>query len=447
MKVQLLKTITLFSIIASVFSCSTKEVELNNEAVSLFEDSIVHQIKIIPITADLRDKLVQAKEYTNKNESKNIYQMCQISIDGEVIDSIGIRYKGQSSYDYTENDKKSFKIKLNEFVKKQNYQKFKKFNLNNQFKDPSFLREKITLDVLRSEDLPAAKSSFANVYFGDELLGLYLIVEDIDKRFLKKNFNSKKGVLYNGKPKAHFITPTEDVPLISSYKRKNRKKSTDFSDLENLILYVNSVDSAGKYDKELDSVFNVKDCLKQWAINNFIVNIDTYNMLYRHNFMLYFEPIDSTTTMCHWIGYDYNYSFAAWSPVLTLEKVEKFNIHYIDTPNVGVPLAVRLLGDSSQYLEYYDQYLSDFITRKVNSKWLENRITSLHEMIKQDVYNDPNKMYSDIDFDLNVKSTIGDPLDPGAFSPGLLDLLEARTVSVKKQLELKTPQKTDAKVN
>lgn len=434
MKQLLFKLVTAIMITGTLFSCSSEE--LAHKGISLYEDSVVHEVRIIPLSENLKAKLIGAKDYTNKHHTKNIYQMCQISIDGEIIDSVGIRYKGQSSYDYTTNDKKSFKVKLNEFVKKQKYQKTKRFNLNNQFKDPSFLREKIMLDVLRSEDLPAAKSAYANVYFGDELLGLYLLVQDIDKRFLKENFKSKKGALYNGKPRAHFTSPDENNTLISAYKRKNRKKSSDFSDLDTLIKVINNVDSTVGNQENLDKVFNVEHCLQQWAINNFLLNIDTYNMLYRHNFMIYFEPVDSTKTMAHWIGYDYNYTFAAWSPVLTLKKAEEFSIHYIDTPSVGVPLASRLLKKDSEYRPLYDQYLDDFINRKIDSKWLENRLLLLHDIIKQDVYNDPNKMYTDIDFDLNIQSTIGDPLDPGAFSPGLIDFLDVRTKNVKKQLEL-----------
>ena len=51
------------------------------------------------------------------------------------------------------------------------------------------------------------------------------------------------------------------------------------------------------------------------------------------------------------------------------------------------------------------------------------------------VYADVNKMYSNTDFDTNVNTTVGDPLDPGNFIPGLKSFINARRNSVEKQIE------------
>lgn len=53
--------------------------------------------------------------------------------------------KGNSSFN-NPSTKKPFKVDLNEYVSGQDYDGIKKFNLNNGFKDPTMLSEKLTLD-------------------------------------------------------------------------------------------------------------------------------------------------------------------------------------------------------------------------------------------------------------------------------------------------------------
>ena len=64
---------------------------------------------------------------------------------------------------------------------------------------------------------------------------------------------------------------------------------------------------------------------------------------------------------------------------------------------------------------------TEFSEEKIN-----RLIDSLSMRIRIAVYADVNKMYSNKDFDINVNSTIGDPLDPGNFIPGLKSILRDR---------------------
>ena len=73
---------------------------------------------------------------------------------------------------------------------------------------------------------------------------------------------------------------------------------------------------------------------------------------------------------------------------------------------------------------------TDFQPEKLNQK-----IDSLSLRIRVSVYADPNKMYSNTDFDTNINSTIGDPLDPGNFIPGLKAFLADRRRHIEVELE------------
>ncbi|MBC7557483.1 MAG: CotH kinase family protein, partial [Chryseobacterium sp.] len=192
-----------------IVSACQKEVKLDKN-VNLFDDEQVHYLKLISYQSDMWKNLEEDKKLKSEKEKTN-YQYCKIEIDGNTIDSIGVRFKGESSYDFQTNKKKSFKIQFNRFIKKQKYQGLYKISLDNQFRDPTFMREKLMLDLIASEGLPVSRSSYCKVYFNDEYLGLYLVVEDIGKSFIKKNFTYKSGNLYNGKPMATLKIPTDSI--------------------------------------------------------------------------------------------------------------------------------------------------------------------------------------------------------------------------------------------
>jgi spore coat protein H len=426
--------ISLFVVLFIVLQgCISKnETRFSKQDTSIFEDRVVHVVRIIPPSNKIWGNLVGDKK-EKKVSGINHYQLCSLEIDGKSIDSVGIRFKGESSYNYQPNKKKSFKLKFNEFKKGQRFQKLKKLCLNNHFKDPSFMREKLMLDFITSENLPAPRSSYCRVYFGEELLGLYLIVEEIDEAFLKRNFKTKKGKLYNGKPKA-WLQVVSDSTLDYSkyYTRKTKSKSLKYDDLHRFITTINDTSSGKQYQQKLDAIFNTESCLKYWAINNFLVNIDAYNMGFPHNYMLYFEP---KTDYCHWIGYDYNYGFGGWTRNYNLREIYHFDIFSNPVPATKFPLAVKLLDENPSYQKIYINHLEK-ILKKVEDGWFSRAIAKNYELIHNEVYEDPYKLYTNIEFDLSIEEFIGDKLDPGAFSPGLKPFITQRVKSVKEQLKL-----------
>ena len=66
-----------------------------------------------------------------------------------------------------------------------------KVNFNNDYKYPSFLREKLVFDVA-GEYFPPVRTVFVN----EELIGLYTAVEQPDKNFVEMNDGNYDGNLF-----------------------------------------------------------------------------------------------------------------------------------------------------------------------------------------------------------------------------------------------------------
>ena len=82
-----------------------------------------------------------------------------LTVDGKVYQSVGIRFRGSSSYFTVQNEKKSFNIAVDYGDDRQRLYGYKTLNLLNGHSDPSFLRE-ILYSRIATNYIPAPKANF-----------------------------------------------------------------------------------------------------------------------------------------------------------------------------------------------------------------------------------------------------------------------------------------------
>lgn len=403
---------------------------------SFFEKDSIHTVKIYFTQCNYWDSLTYYKKIQDSLDVA-AYMQATVVIDGKKFYSSGVRFKGESSYDFYPGKKKPFRIKFDKFIKKQNFNGLEDLNLTNNFKDPTMIREKIYLDMMNKHGLPAPRATFAKVYINDKYWGLYQVNENIDDVFLETRFNEKSGNLFQGDPVANFVYLGNDqAKYYMRYGLKNNESKNDWADLVRLIKLINDTILNGEeYAQRINKLFNLDACLKSWAINNLIGNIDAYNMFYPHNFFIYH---DSTSTKWQWISLDGNYSFAAWNPIMNYPQLTRMSVMIPDsTPyNDARPLLEKTLGENLIIQRRYLKIVKELFNSDFQLERMNHIIDSLSLRIRVAVYADSNKMYSNSDFDTNISSTIGDPLDPGNFIPGLKSFLADRRRYIEAQLEV-----------
>ncbi|MGK0384318.1 MAG: spore coat protein CotH, partial [Bacteroidia bacterium] len=123
---------------------------------------------------------------------------CDIEINGQVLDSVGIRYKGFSSVS-TERTKNPFNIKLDYVHGNQDYDGITKLKLGNVIQDPSFLREVLSFEIARNY-MPASQANFARLYINDVYWGLYTNIEDVNDPFLVDHYGESHGSFFKCAP-------------------------------------------------------------------------------------------------------------------------------------------------------------------------------------------------------------------------------------------------------
>lgn len=401
---------------------------------AFFDKDSIHSIRINLPQCNYWDSLAYYKKLQDSTETPT-YLMATVTVDGKVMYACGVRFKGESSYAFYPGKKKPFRIKFDKYIKGQNYSGLREINLNNNFKDPTMMREKVYLDLMKKYHLPAPRATYTKLYLNDKYIGLYLLTDNIDDVFLQTQFNDTRGNLYQGEPVATLSYLGNDPKkYLNRYILRNNRTQNEWSDLIRIIrIFNDSTLSEEEYVRKLEANFEVDKCLKAWAINNVMGNIDAYNMFYPHNFFLFH---DSLTMKWQWITLDGNYSFAAWNPTLNFPQLIRMGLITLDSvPNKAEkPLFKKLLIENKILRKRYLQIVDTLMRTDLTPEAIGHTIDSLSLRIRVAVYADANKMYSNTDFDTNIRTTIGDPLDPGNFIPGLKSYITERRKYLEDEL-------------
>ncbi|HEY2951901.1 MAG TPA: CotH kinase family protein [Verrucomicrobiae bacterium] len=115
----------------------------------------------------------------------------------QILTNVAIHLKGMGSF-RTVDEKASFAVKFDEFVSDQEYRGLTKLMFNNAVQDPTCVAELLATQLFRDAGLPAARVTHAQVQLNGKPLGLYVLIEGMNKRFLKQHFQSAEGNLYEG---------------------------------------------------------------------------------------------------------------------------------------------------------------------------------------------------------------------------------------------------------
>lgn len=240
------------------------------------------------------------------------YIALPVRFNGKLYNNVGFRLKGNSSLSSAWRSgiyKLPFRLNLDEFedtypaIKDQRLYGFQELSLSPAYSDNSLIREKIVADLFRLAGVPAAQTAFYKVYIdfgaGKKYCGIYTLVEVIDDTMVASQFGDDEGNIY--KPESTFQSF-----VASQFEKKNNKTAADYSDVKAFVAALNSptrTSSPAAWRSALEATFNVDHYLTFLAVNNTIVNWDTYGAM-AHNYYLYNSPAGKLT----WIPWDHNMS-------------------------------------------------------------------------------------------------------------------------------------------
>ncbi|MDU3337206.1 CotH kinase family protein [Paraclostridium bifermentans] len=176
----------------------------------------------------------------------------------------------------------------------------------------------------------------------------------------------------------------DDIDSYSILRDSAVFKNTTDKDFKNIIDLMESL----KTGKNIENYLNVDEVLKYFAVNTFLVNLDSYSGGMYHNYYLYEK--DGVSEILPW---DLNMSFGGFA-VKDGEKAINFPI---DSPVTGnledAPLIGKLL-ENDDYKEIYHKYLKQISDNYFSSGTFNNRVTQINKLISNYVKKDATAFYS-----------------------------------------------------
>ena len=336
-----------------------------------------------------------------------------LTIDGTGHGPVGVQFKGNSSYNGP-GDKKPFKVDINAFDDANRVDGEKKFILNNGFKDPSFLREKLALDLMNANGINAPRCTYAKLFLNGSYWGLYTLVEAVDKTFLDNRFNDNEGNLFKGDPSGDLRWyGSAQSGYYNHFELHTNEAVNDWSDLVHAIDVINNTPAA-TFPDSVHARFKTQSLLRAWAANNLLVNLDSY-LGSGHNYYLYH---DSTSTEWRWLNWDVNEAFGNFQMSLPLAQLRTLPLDHVAGPPGGRPLYQKALADPTLRAEYIEQ-LCDLVRNGVDTVALRTKADSLRAVIDQAVLTDTHKFYTYQQFRQNNELDINQ-------TPGVLSFLRDR---------------------
>ncbi len=339
-----------------------------------------------------------------------------VVVNGTRFDSVGVRYKGRSSYNPSRN-KNPFNIKLDWVRAGQEVEGHGTLRLANVYKDPSFVREALSYEIAR-RCMPASRTGFANISVNDTLIGLYTNVEDVDRLFMRRHFLCDDNARFKGQ----MTDSATDIGW--KYLGPDSSPYLDYFILESDSGWpelIGFLDTLGNFNAALDEVLDVDRHLWMLAFDILMVNLDApINMA--QNFYLYrgasgrFQPI----------VWDLNENFGAFRDLLGTGQLSTTQMQQLDPflrdDDPDYPIASGVFPDARRR-RMYVAHMRTLIDEAFADNWYRERAYEIQDAIDADVRADPNKFYTYNDFLNNVTRSVGS--GPLAIV-GLTELMSAR---------------------
>ena len=273
---------------------------------SLFDTSYLHEIRISSTNPDFWTQLDDDYNAWLTGAIADIpYLQATVEIDGTSMDNVGVRQKGFSSNFLIDTTKKPLKLNFGKFSigGEREFDGVRKLNLMNGLGDPVIIKDKLAYNMFRMHGIPGPRVSHAKIYVNDTFWGVYALIEQIDKRYLKRNFANNDGNLWKNKDSSNLSWQGND-PANYTFELQTNETANDWSKFIGFVDFINNSSDAD-FANQLADIFVLDEYLRILAIDILINNWDSY-LDHGRNWYLYHEP---RKNKIHWVPWDYNFAF------------------------------------------------------------------------------------------------------------------------------------------
>lgn len=420
--------------------------ELYDDQGGLYDPTILRGLNVVFEDEQYHQTLVEA--FFN---SPSLRIPATVELDGVVLDSVGTRYKGNSTFclpNETGNVKVPYNLDFNHWISGQSIMGYKKLKLANAWIDPTYCKEYLASRIYRKY-LPTPEINLMELNTQGQYTGLYVNTESINKQFCQKHFGEDDGALFKcdgasvfcdengeatdgGIPDLQFLGPD-----IESYQDSYTLKSD-----EGWEALVDLIETLNLNPENLGDKLNIDRVLWAFAANAVVSNLDTYNGYYVHNYYMY-QDEQGRFQMIPWdldnafVGAIMGYSY--WNP----NEVYHFDPFFstFDSAWDFRPLA-DFVFNHPQYRKQYLAHIRTILSESMDMLALEQEVGDMQALIESAASQDANSLFGMSQFSNNVQNAFWADWGFG----GILSTVEARVDFLSSHAEVDVLDPTIAAV-
>jgi hypothetical protein len=270
----------------------------------LFQLDVVHQVEIQ--LGDAGWDALSVDPFT--------YVQADVSIDGELVEDVGVRIKGRIG-SYRDLSKKSaFKLDFNKFVDGQTYCALEKLNLNNMVQDNAQVHERLAYEVYGMAGVPVPRIGYAWVVVNGHDFGLYSLGEPYDDVFLEGRYDDASGNLYDGDYYWYGGSSYQKLDftggLVEMFQL-DEGEDVGFADLRAISGAIAGSTGGQAFDETVGAVVDMDMFIGMWAGDVWTGHYDSYSFN-QNNYRVYFDPEDGLADLFPW---DPDWAFYSSTPI------------------------------------------------------------------------------------------------------------------------------------
>lgn len=353
-----------------------------------FDPQALQDVRMWVHSRDLQDLKARFAEDT--------YYPADFEWRGIRVRNVGIRNRGSGSRNPI---KLGLRLEFDHYARSQNFFGLRTLVLRNLWQDPSLIHEGLAMEFFRRMGQPASRESYAKLYINNVYSGVYGLVENVDGEFLQRTLGNNTGYLFEYRYIFPFYAadPGDDLaryrPLFEpEAPNRNESDTVLYSPIRSLFTEINRpVDDLWR--AAVDRYLDLGQFLTHVAIENFLAELDGFlGYAGMNNFYMY-RPNGSD-----------RHRLIVWDKSETFYASE-FPIFERADENVLMRGVLSYPDLRSAYLDTLAQAAASAGEADTvdGPTWLEREIARQSDLIRDAVYGDTFKPFTNEQFEIEVE--------------------------------------------
>jgi spore coat protein CotH len=214
----------------------------------------------------------------NANEDSHDYVSCTVREAELRWNEAGLRCRGNPAKELA-TGKPDLIVTFDKFVSGQRFHGQRRVVLQASREDPSYVATPIAFEMFQEAGVPAPRCGFARVELNGRDLGVYVLIEGVEREFIERNFHKTSGNLYD---------EGSSRDITSKLEKARGADRNDQSDVDALAAAAAQADPAARW-RGLQQRLDVDRFVAFTALEVLLWQDDSYALEAR-KFRLYHDP-------------------------------------------------------------------------------------------------------------------------------------------------------------